>query len=899
MKLLFENWQKFLNEEEINEVTEEELTHIDDVLMDLKPQDLSFNNIFGDKMRLIQPMMSEDENLKEFKRTLKRNGYEPDFKTGLATYYIISLPGTPGVTKPSSMPLTPDQKEHLLDDEGELDRKNYSRASDEEFEKIKKSFKKKQIKIGKLLQKGSRLFDNAKKAQNEVDKIKPENFGLQPSDVDAVGDEEKAEKFREAYKEAAQKADRYRNQFNDAFIDVNLKSHHLHPDSPNGFQNLSSWWNKKSTFYRENPEAAETGLTVGDKSIIYSRHPIDVLRMSDFDNIESCHSPESRGGGATYYKCAVAEAHAHGFIAYVVKNEDLKATKSTYDYEDLSDQELLDAYQEADEEFFLDSERGEGAVNPIARLRIKKYTAPTLGLSLAVPEHRVYGQGINKELFSDEVLQWAKDNQPEAIQKVVDSKNDEDPDKVAIDDTDYMLMGKWERHGGSYQDTGDVALFVSMFQDHIEGGRGNVHVDTTTEDNITVGVIDQWQEQVDEIRDRYNRRYQSARITRAAVEDDGAGEAYVDIDATLRIVLDESDFVISAFQDKVRNAIDHIPSELEDMGITELGDYIRYTTLNPRSQDWADLIRQVDEEDKGKIVIEIPIDIEQVNPEGGGYGYSPDNFEDIASGIDELDDKTDMIESLIRTYLKREGILEGGALIVLAQALVHESWYEWNHEPDDDWAPESIEVETAAYVNFEDLVKKLPITFERRAPDSAEVFINFSGDPLALASQTHDGEGNFKWWEVRSPEFEADKLGGFKDLDEVKMYTQDQVAKLILRPKGTKIPKGLHSSRDYLIAVKQLMRDAAEGKQDEFAYPHSSMMANGPDSDDEYKMMFGMHLDQDSPDEVINNAHKIMAETDDEDQLKEIFRKAFAIVGKIPGENLAEAKNYFRKFDFF
>ena len=60
-----------------------------------------------------------------------------------------------------------------------------------------------------------------------------------------------------------------------------------------------------------------------------------------------------------------------------------------------------------------------------------------------------------------------------------------------------------------------------------------------------------------------------------------------------------------------------------------------------------------------------------------------------------------------------------------------------------------------------------------------------------------------------------------------------------------------------------------------------------------------MHLDQDSPDEVVKNAHKIMAETDDEDQLKEIFRKAFAIAGKIPGENLAEAKNYFRKFDFF
>jgi hypothetical protein len=64
-------------------------------------------------------------------------------------------------------------------------------------------------------------------------------------------------------------------------------------------------------------------------------------------------------------------------------------------------------------------------------------------------------------------------------------------------------------------------------------------------------------------------------------------------------------------------------------------------------------------------------------------------------------------------------------------------------------------------------------------------------------------------------------------------------------------------------------------------------------------MMFGMQLDQDSPDEVVNNAHKIMAETDDEDQLKEIFRKAFAIAGKIPGKNLSETKNYFRKFDFF
>ena len=59
-------------------------------------------------------------------------------------------------------------------------------------------------------------------------------------------------------------------------------------------------------------------------SIIITRHPIDVLRMSDFDNITSCHSPASRTSAyQSYYKCAVAEAQGHGAVAYVVETEDL------------------------------------------------------------------------------------------------------------------------------------------------------------------------------------------------------------------------------------------------------------------------------------------------------------------------------------------------------------------------------------------------------------------------------------------------------------------------------------------------------------------------------------------------------------------------------------------------
>ena len=52
--------------------------------------------------------------------------------------------------------------------------------------------------------------------------------------------------------------------------------------------------------------------------IILSRAPIDVLRMSDFENIQSCHSP-----GSTYWQCAHDEATEGGPIAYLVSNQQL------------------------------------------------------------------------------------------------------------------------------------------------------------------------------------------------------------------------------------------------------------------------------------------------------------------------------------------------------------------------------------------------------------------------------------------------------------------------------------------------------------------------------------------------------------------------------------------------
>jgi len=88
---------------------------------------------------------------------------------------------------------------------------------------------------------------------------------------------------------------------------------------------LLQWWRKKQTFYTRDEDGwnmaqnAFSGNIDGDEwRIILSRHPVDVLRMSDVGTISSCHSE-----GSEYFKCAVEESKGNGLIAYMVKTVDL------------------------------------------------------------------------------------------------------------------------------------------------------------------------------------------------------------------------------------------------------------------------------------------------------------------------------------------------------------------------------------------------------------------------------------------------------------------------------------------------------------------------------------------------------------------------------------------------
>ena len=182
--------------------------------------------------------------------------------------------------------------------------------------------------------------------------------------------------------------------------------------------------------------------------VIYSRHPVDVFRMSDFVQVQSCHSPPSRKGDMQgfdeYNICALAEAYANGMIAYAVP------AKSFEDVDLEPTQESLDEIGE--DELFWDQERGEGQVEPVARVRIRNvaFTDRETGeiTRVAVPDQKTYGKPPAN--FNTYVRNFVAAAQRQEINQIANS------DAVdRFDDGDINIpLENFERFGGSYEDGG-------------------------------------------------------------------------------------------------------------------------------------------------------------------------------------------------------------------------------------------------------------------------------------------------------------------------------------------------------------------------------------------------------------------------------------------------------------
>lgn len=211
---------------------------------------------------------------------------------------------------------------------------------------------------------------------------------------------------------------------------------------------MIDWWQKNQSKINQDPEVAQLAIeqyhsihdydwirfdTVDDNegageisskySIILSRVPVDVLRMSDHDGIESCHSQPSNYGTGGYFYCAIAEAQNEGAIAYLVNTEDL---------------EEIDVRSP---EIFADPERGVKGIRPIARVRIRTLKDTEKDQTIAVPEVRTYGPFINgfQEFVRTEMAKQQKDL---FITQTEDGKKG----------LTLPQVSKLTRIGGSYQD---------------------------------------------------------------------------------------------------------------------------------------------------------------------------------------------------------------------------------------------------------------------------------------------------------------------------------------------------------------------------------------------------------------------------------------------------------------
>lgn len=147
--------------------------------------------------------------------------------------------------------------------------------------------------------------------------------------------------------------------------------------------------------YKDNLDTALGGMMY---SIILSRSPVDVVRMSDHRNISSCHSQ-----GAEFFRCAVQEAISGGAVAYLVHNNDLDEHA-----ENLQDDEL-----------FEDDDRGVGRnIRPISRIKVRRLINDT-GHEIAMPEIKIYGDNTIP-LFYKTIATFLHDKQPHIVADMKD-----------------------------------------------------------------------------------------------------------------------------------------------------------------------------------------------------------------------------------------------------------------------------------------------------------------------------------------------------------------------------------------------------------------------------------------------------------------------------------------------
>jgi hypothetical protein len=424
-------------------------------------QELPFSSIFGDKKtRIVLEMPKEyTGEMKDLMNFINKAGWDLNPKTGNVTReYKYKIPKGP--------------------------------------KKGEEINKKEEISLGKLLEKGLSMFkslhkscdDLRKKIDDNIDGIEKIYKGNLPSmmsrrsefvmnlfsDVTPLQQPagfirgfDYTDFFKNFYKEKQDILDKY-NQLVKTFgksvpnlaqvLDYLRDTHPTMTFVYNAYfqQEINgnkiikfiNFWNSNSEKFITNPSSMMDG-----NKIIVSRHPIDVLRMSDFRNLHSCHS--EKYSGESYFYCAVYESQGLGAISYIVSSEDYNLHLEMNNIENPEDENS--EFQTM--EIFADPNRNIDGMEPLSRRRIKRYIISEGydEFEMAIPSKKTYGK--NLPYYYETLRDFLYSNQIDDIINKFGFESEEQLLSQGIP-VDYV-----HPTGGTYRDTGDEdgALFNNFF----------------------------------------------------------------------------------------------------------------------------------------------------------------------------------------------------------------------------------------------------------------------------------------------------------------------------------------------------------------------------------------------------------------------------------------------------
>ena len=272
MKLLLENWNKFLKEQELKEATEQEIEYLNDAL-EIPVSELPFGNIFGNSYRIIEPVNSvkQDTPLAKVIFALNKFGWEVDPASDLE-YHDETKGALAGKIKGGKILCRKTKVTHYIDGKGKqgVSRKtmtlNLPKLLGAIIKFVEESRPKLLKEIGTIAMQGAKRYtDTSKELPEDAKYIVP--AGIFDSIPYTANEYRKIMSFYDAqmyWINSKRSSGKTKFYFNAIGVDYeNFKEF-----SKYAIESFDDLIRNMDQYLERN-------------YIIYSRHPVDVFRMSD------------------------------------------------------------------------------------------------------------------------------------------------------------------------------------------------------------------------------------------------------------------------------------------------------------------------------------------------------------------------------------------------------------------------------------------------------------------------------------------------------------------------------------------------------------------------------------------------------------------------------------------